>query len=144
MLGYLQAIPRRQTFTVEIISHTHPRQIGAMEHTAKKTPKVPTCVPDETASRITISQPTLPRSAGSDKTVPKIQSTKPTTRSTRNGRNQNATMMNSIRSLRTTRNPNTGQNPNSRSTIIAGRNPNWNANIGSGGGRNQRRNVNLG
>ena len=143
MLGYLQAIPRRQTFTVEIISHTPPRQIGAMEQTARRTQKVPTSAPDETASRITIDQPTLPRSTGSDKTVPKIQSTKPTTRSTRNSRNQNTTTMNSMRSPRTTRNSSTGQNPNSRSTLIAGRNPSWNANIGSEGGRNQRRNVNL-
>ena len=144
MLGYLQAIPRRQTFTVEIISHTPPRQIGAMEHTPKKTPKVPTSVPDETASRITIDQPTLSRSTGSDKTVPKIQSTKPATRSARNSRNQNAPTMNSMRSPRTTRNSNIGQNPNSRPTLIAGRNPSWNANVSSGGGRNRRRNANLG
>ena len=144
MLGHLQAIPKRQTFTVEIISHTPPRQIGAMAHTPKNTQKIPTSAPDETASGITIGEPTLPRRAGLGNTVPKIQSTKPITRNTRNSRNQNATTMDSTRSPRTTRNSNTGHNPNSRLTLIAGRNHRRNANIGSGGGRNQRRNVNLG
>ena len=136
ILGHLQAIPESQTFIVEIVSHPSRRKIGAMEHMAKKTQKVTTFAPDETVSRITIGEPTLPCSTGSDKTVPKIQSTKPNTRSMRNGRNQNATM-NSMRSPRLTRNPR-------NSTLIAGRNPSRNSNIGSGGGRNQRRNVNLG
>ena len=144
MLGHLQSIPRRQTFTVEIISHTPPRQVGAMERTAKNTQKIPTSTCKETASRITIGEPTLPRRAGLRRTVPVIQSTKLNTRSTRNSRNQNATIINSRRSPRITRNSNTGQNPNSRPTLIAGRNPSWNANVSSGGGRNRRRNANLG
>ncbi|PUU79620.1 hypothetical protein B9Z19DRAFT_1124907 [Tuber borchii] len=119
-----------------------------MEHTAKKTQNVPTSAPDETASRITVSEPTLPRRAGLRKTVPTIQSTKPNTRSTRNGRHQNAPTVNSMRSPRTTQNPNIRQNPNSRQTHIASRNANLNArrnaNVGSGGGRSQGLNANLG
>ena len=145
ILDHLQAIHRRQTFMVEIISHPPRRKMGEMEHTQKKTRKVRNSTPDETASGITIGEPTLPRRAGLRKKVPKTQSMKPNTHSTRCGTSQkHAPNMNSMRRPRTTRNPNTGQNPNSGQTLIASRNPSWNANVGLGRGRNQGRNTNLG
>ena len=123
ILDHLQAIPRRQTFMVEIISHPPPRQMGEMELMPQKTRKVRNSTPDETASRITIGEPTLPRRTGSYQTVPKIQSTKRNTRSTRGVRNKNVPTMNSIRRQNTTRNPKTTQGSNTRQTPIAGRNP---------------------
>lgn len=123
ILDHLQAIPRRQTFMVEIISHPPRRQMGEMEHTSKKTQKVGNSTPDETASRITIGEPTLLRRTGSCQTVPKIQGTKRNTRSTGGVRNENVSTMNSIRRQNTTRNPKTTQGSNARQTPIAGRNP---------------------
>ncbi|PUU79622.1 kinase-like domain-containing protein [Tuber borchii] len=121
--NHLQAIPRRQTFVVEIISHPPRRQTGATEHTPQSTRKFRNSTPDETVARITIGEPTLPCITDPCKTVPKIQSTKRNTRGAGDGRNKNVPTMNSIQSQNTTRSPSTENDPYTRQTPIAGRNP---------------------
>ena len=123
ILDHLQVIPRRQTFMVEIISHPPRRQTEAMEHTPRKTRKARNSTLDETVSRITIGEPTLPCIPDSYKTVRKIQSTKRNTRGTGGGRNENVPTMNSIRRQNTAQNPKTAQGSNTRQTPIASRNP---------------------
>ena len=85
-----------------------------MDHSSKEIQKVHTSAHDETASKITIGEPTLLRRAGARKPVPKIRSTKPNTSGRSNGRNQNAPTLNSTPSPGTTQDPNTGQGPNRR------------------------------
>ena len=123
ILDHAQAIPRRQTFMVEIISHPLRRQTRAVGRTPRRTQKVRNSTPDEAASRITIGEPSLLRRTGSRQTVQKIPSTRRDTRSTRDCRNKNVPTMNPFRSRNTTRNPNTAQGSNTRQTPIASRNP---------------------
>ena len=68
ILSHLQEIPRRQTFMVEITFH--PSRI-------KRAQNILASTPDETALKITIGESALPRTTGSGKTVPKIESKKP-------------------------------------------------------------------
>ena len=130
-----QVIPQRQTFAVEIVVNPPEGPMGQWNTLERKCRKPAPPAPTILHQELPTGKPTLPGGAGLDKNVRKSQRTKPNTRGSGAGRNQNRTATNSMRNQNTRRRSTIGQDPNAgqaswnlRGNLDAGQNPNPNPN----------------
>ena len=126
ILDFAQKIPQRQTVIVEIVFNPRGRPTDQLNPRERKRTKPGSVLPTRLFQELPTSEHTLPDSAGPDKTVRKIQRTKPNTRGSGAGRSQHRTTTNSMQNQNTRRHSTTGRDPNGRQTPHTGWNPNRN------------------
>ena len=122
LLDFTQMIPQRQTLTVEIVFNPRGRPTGQSSTRERERTKPGPAPPTRLFQELPTDEHTLPDSAGPDKTVRKIQRTKPNTRGRGAGRSQYRTTPNSMQNQNTRRHSATGHHPNAGKTPQTG----WN------------------
>ena len=116
ILDFAPTIPQRQTLTVEIVFNPRGRLTDQLSPREIERTKPGSAPPAKLFQELPTGEHTLPDSAGPDKTVRKIQRTKPNTRGRGAGRSQHGTATNSMQNQNTRRHSTAGRDLNGGQT----------------------------